>query len=274
MHSQEITPAQHFCIEKSVTLRAYDMPGGHRHTWHELYYLLEGERRYFIDGQIYTVHEGDVILISKSTLHHTTSLSNRQHTRFLISFSDEFIHKSMQSEVEKCFAVRHFTLTEEARRGFEDILDKIITEYAAKSPFSDALFQAYTTEFLVMLIQHLQADKGTRIRTKTPTEQLIESATGYIQDNLQSNLTLSYVSDMYHLSQSYFSRIFRIYTGFGYNEYLKHLRIQKAAQLLLNTNMPISEIAYQCGFSDSNYFSTVFKKDAGISPIKYRMLRK
>lgn len=274
MYTQEIDSPLYFKVEKSLSRRAYNMPGGHMHTHHELYYLIEGERRYFIDGQIYTVHEGDVVLIPKSTLHHTTSISSRQHVRYLVEFGDGFIHESIEPQVSNCFNVRHFTLSTEQRQEFEHILDKLDAEQSTKSPFSDAMFHAYTTELLVMLIRCLQAGAQEHEKPKTQTEQLIEAATDYITENLQTTLTLTHVADKFHLSHSYFSRIFKAYTGFGFNEYLTHLRVQKATQLLLNSPSPISEIAYLCGYSDSNYFSSVFKKDTGLSPIKYRMLRK
>ena len=274
MLNKNATSVQHFQIEKNIAKGTFNMPGGHMHTWNELYYLLEGERRYFIDGQIYTVHTGDVILIPKSTPHHTTSLSTRQHVRYLVEFSDCLIHESLKAFLDECFTVRHFTLTSEQRTEFEHILQKLDDAQSSEPPFAEALVQAYTTELLVMLVQLLQSDVQKREKPKTATEQLIESATKYIEENLQSELKLTQVAEKYHLSHSYMSRIFKTYTGFGFNEYLTHLRVQKATQLLLNSSAPISEIAYQCGFGDSNYFSTVFKKDTGISPIKYRMLRK
>ena len=263
----------YFRIEKSVSKHAFNMPGGHMHGWNELYYLFEGERRYFIDGQIYTVCEGDVILIPKSTPHHTTSISSRPHIRYLVEFGDDLIQESLHPFIDKCFQVRHFTLSSEQRATFEKILQKSERELSTKSPCYEALLKAYTTELLVLTIRLLQSGCQIRDRQKTPTEQLIESSTSYIEKNLQSDLKLTHLSDKYHLSPSYFSRIFKAYTGFGFNEYLTHLRIQKATQLLRNTSEPISEIAYWCGFSDSNYFSTVFKKETGLSPIKYRMLQ-
>lgn len=125
-----------------------------------------------------------------------------------------------------------------------------------------------------MLFHLSQANTQKTEKIKTATEQLIESATNFMEQNLQNTLTLTQVANSYHLSHSYFSRIFKTYTGFGFNEYITHLRIQKATQLLLSSNLSISEIADLSGFSDNNYFSTVLKKDTGISPIKYRMLRK
>ncbi len=274
MLNKEATRTQHFCVEKNIARSAFNMPGGHLHAWHELYFLLEGERRYFIDGQIHTVHEGDVILIPKSTLHHTTAISSRQHVRYLVEFDDSFIHKSLYPLLDNCFSVRQFSLPDDQRTLFKHILQKLEEVQLSEKPYADALFQAYTTELLSILIQLSQSNIQKTEKPKTATEHLIESAANFIEENLQNNIKLTLVADQYHLSHAYFSRTFKTYTGFGFNEFVTHRRIQKATQLLRHSNLTISEIAYKCGFSDSNYFSTVFKKDTGISPIKYRMLRK
>ncbi len=274
MQTQNKMNAKHFSIEKHIFKHPHNMPAGHMHPWHELYYLLEGERRYFINGQIYTVHEGDIIIIPHTTLHHTTAISSRQHTRYLLEFDDAFIHENIQEKLKSCFTTHHITLTHEQRKSFEHVLQKIDAEQQADSEFKDVLFHAYLNELLVMLIRIFKTDTPTATKPKTATEQLIETATNFIGRNLHNTITLTQIADNYHLSHSYFSRIFKSYTGFGFNEYLTHLRIQKATQLLLSSNMPISEISFQCGFSDSNYFSTVFKKEVGLSPIKYRMLQK
>ena len=72
------------------------------------------------------------------------------------------------------------------------------------------------------------------------------------------------------MSPSYFSRKFKLCTGFGYKEYLITIRILESCNLLSTTNMPITEIAAKCGFEDSNYFGDSFKKINGISPREYR----
>ena len=93
----------------------------------------------------------------------------------------------------------------------------------------------------------------------------------YICEHFSESITLQSVADHFFLSKEYFSFIFKQKTGFGFNEYLNQLRISQAMKLLENTNESIINIANKCGYSDSSYFTTVFKKISGISPKNYRI---
>ena len=85
-----------------------------------------------------------------------------------------------------------------------------------------------------------------------------------------NDLTLNEVADYVNISPTYFSKKFKLSTGFGYKEYLNNIRIQEASALLLDTNKSVTEIALDCGYNDSNYFGDVFKRVKGVSPMKYR----
>ena len=74
------------------------------------------------------------------------------------------------------------------------------------------------------------------------------------------------------VSPSHLSRVFHQETGFGVREYLIHYRIRQACDLLLNSELTVTQIADRCGFSDSNYFGDAFKKATGLSPREYRKL--
>ena len=76
---------------------------------------------------------------------------------------------------------------------------------------------------------------------------------------------------MRSVSPEHLSRTFKRETGFGFNEYLTLVRLQHAELMLRDRSAKsISDIAYSCGFNDSNYFSDRFKKAYGIPPLRYR----
>jgi AraC-like DNA-binding protein len=72
------------------------------------------------------------------------------------------------------------------------------------------------------------------------------------------------------VSEGYLSRSFNQETGLSLIHYLTRYRVQQAKQLLLTTDKTITEIAMEVGFSDSNYFSRVFRQEAGVSPVTFR----
>mgnify|MGYP000983713071 CR=1 FL=1 len=78
------------------------------------------------------------------------------------------------------------------------------------------------------------------------------------------------VAQQVNMSYSWFRRIFKQYTGFAPSQYLLELRLQRSKELLTNTDLTSQEVAFEVGFENSDYFCTVFRKKAGISPIKYR----
>ena len=78
------------------------------------------------------------------------------------------------------------------------------------------------------------------------------------------------MSDKFHISRSYLSKKFKAVTGFGFKEYIVNVRIKNACRLLLETNKSITDIAFECGFNDSNYFGDAFRHVKGVSPNKYR----
>ena len=100
---------------------------------------------------------------------------------------------------------------------------------------------------------------------------VINDAKLYMAQNFSNpNLMLPDVADAVNMSKSRFSAVFSQYTGQTFTEYLIHLRINKAKELLKTTGYKNSQIASETGYNDSHYFSYIFKKNVGMTPSEYR----
>jgi YesN/AraC family two-component response regulator len=126
--------------------------------------------------------------------------------------------------------------------------------------------RCYTAEMFYLILRYPK-----NLDESTTGNQLIDSIVKYINQNYMSDIKLSTVAKMKSVSQEHISRTFKSCTGFGFNEYVTLLRLRKAEEMIkTEPDKTISEIAYECGFNDGNYFSYKFKKMYGVSPIKLR----
>lgn len=101
----------------------------------------------------------------------------------------------------------------------------------------------------------------------------IKSALNYLNHNYTDELlSLEQVSEIVNLNSSYFSALFKKRMGQGFSEYVLQLRIQKAKELLVQTNLNIAQIAQRVGYHDPKHFSKLFKKQCQIKPNEYRKL--
>ena len=99
---------------------------------------------------------------------------------------------------------------------------------------------------------------------------IIENAKKYIENNYKLQLSYKDVAKAVFISPSYFLNLFKQETGFTFVDYLTNIRIDKAKELLLSTGLNINQIAYEIGFNNSNYFSSLFKKIVGFPAKEYR----
>lgn len=92
----------------------------------------------------------------------------------------------------------------------------------------------------------------------------------YIYDHLGEELTVGMVAQVASMSESYFSHVFKKEVGQSFTNYVNSVRINKAKELLLHSDLKVNEIAAQVGLENANYFSTLFKKMTGMSPNQFR----
>lgn len=102
------------------------------------------------------------------------------------------------------------------------------------------------------------------------SNSILKPAFSYIFEHKSENVSLKKLSDLCHISSSYFSRIFRKEMGQTYSTYITLLKIEWAKQLLESTDITVSQISYDLGFSESGYFIKIFKKHEGVTPFLYR----
>ncbi|MBB3129254.1 YesN/AraC family two-component response regulator [Paenibacillus rhizosphaerae] len=98
----------------------------------------------------------------------------------------------------------------------------------------------------------------------------VQEALQYVSEHLDQGFGLREVADHVHLNPSYFSVLFKEQMDMTFIEYVTRLRIQKAKELLLQTKLPVSEIAERVGYQTTKYFNKVFKDYEGSSPGAYR----
>jgi two-component system, response regulator YesN len=100
--------------------------------------------------------------------------------------------------------------------------------------------------------------------------KLFDDVRNFIKENIKKELELEKVASNFGLSVYYFSRTFKEVTGTNFSDYINKCRIDIAKELLSNGEMNVKEVCYKVGYNDPNYFSKVFKKYEGISPVNYK----
>ena len=148
------------------------------------------------------------------------------------------------------------------------IFKKLCKYYETRTKQDEIMQQSLILE----LIHLLCIEKKSFVSGSIPKRNRfdINNALKYIKENLTEDLSLQAVSTYMNYSPIHFHNTFKKVVGATLHEYVEEQRIKAAINMLLTTDLNLTEIAMQCGFSSQSYFSYVFKRQYGISPTKYK----
>jgi len=109
------------------------------------------------------------------------------------------------------------------------------------------------------------------LKQESQYSTLVKQCCDFIQHHLYEDIDIAHVAEELHFSKSYISQKFKAETGIPMDKYIRQLKI-KEAKLLMNTDVPLAEIAQTLGFSSQSHFSTTFKKETGHTPLQYKKI--
>lgn len=257
-----------FCLELHTRNKneAF-LPSKHFHKHHELYFLLSGETKYFVNDEILYIHEGETAFVKSEYIHKTAYETDNDSKRILISFSSEFLGEDYLHYINDLGHKKLFARSEDVHRLFTALYD----EYTLEAPYYKQQCKNLLRQLIITL---LRTDTPIETKTLSENETIIQQATKYIQENLSEEITLKKLAETYAMSESHFSRTFKQYTGVGVSKYIKLTRLRQSEKLLNENKYSVTAVALKCGFSNSNYFISEFKKHKGITPLKYIAINK
>lgn len=246
------------------------MPAMHVHPFHELYVLLSGRRRYFVEHTIYDVEPGDLVLIPKTCLHRTTGSGRAGYERYVLNFSEEnhggFITLVGREAFDGLLHSGCLQLPSAAAKQVQRDMEQILRLSSQPPEQAKALLTHLVQD--VLLIALCQGKRKQPFHGESADK--VQAVARYISEHYDRELTLREAAGMAYMEATWFSKRFKALTGFGFHEYLTRTRLLAAETLLRETDLSIGEIAERCGFSSSNYFGDVFRRWKGVSPTAWR----
>lgn len=145
---------------------------------------------------------------------------------------------------------------------------RAITDLSARTEADGQLLASPEVHrLLTNLLTEFMVDGGRR---DADGQEIIEEIRNYILENASRELTLDTLADLARMSPFHFSRQFKRYVGVSPHTYLVSVRINTARFYLVSSDLPVKEIAYNCGFTSVSSFCTSFKKNVGATPMDYR----
>jgi two-component system response regulator YesN len=101
------------------------------------------------------------------------------------------------------------------------------------------------------------------------SNKIVQATKEYLEAHYTEEISLEDVAEYVNISPQYFSKLIKKHTGFNFIDWLSMLRVNKAKELLTNSNLTVKEVCYMVGYKDPNYFSRIFKKKIGLTPSEY-----
>lgn len=271
LHGSEDYPYGQYRI--TGTPRGFQFPV-HWHEEMELIYISRGRLQVNIGGTDYMAAKGCVLIVNPQQLHLMRSEDTDvlYHTLLfpleLLSFRtrdalEQTVFLPLRTG-QKTFPSRvpEAVLTEENLA----LLDAVIGINQEKPP----LYQLQTRLLLLQfLMEILKAQPLIHSPNEAP-DRMQKELLEYIRMHYCDKITLNQLAQVFHLSPKYLSRFFKEHFHLTLTQYISHLRMNHARKLLDTTNLPVTEVAVQSGFSGVSFFIREFKRENGLSPRQWR----
>ncbi len=255
---------------------------GEAHDGWEFVYVEQGRIKVQADDATYILKSGEMVCHKPNEFH---KLEPYEGDASCIIFCFECVGNCMQYFNNKILFVN-----QRQKTYLNDVASNAQNLFSPKEPLEISKdggmdrassaevrheqFLKNTIELLLLsLLSSENLEKQKRAETFEQTEQrltLTAEIIQYLKEHLQETIRLEELVTRFPYSLSSIKRIFKQETGRSIIDYLNHLRIKKAIDLLEHTSLKMNDIARETGFADVYYFSNAFKKRTGISPTAYR----
>ncbi len=243
----------------------------HHHAYVEMMIVRKGSAIHRVNGQEALLKPGDVFVLGEGVSH---SVSEAKHLDLHnIGFRSNF-DSWLGDDVKKMPGYQALFVT--SRTGFrafvhlsppelaaaEEVVSRMLGEMSTATPGKESFVNLLAAE-LVILLSRLYSKKSSSF---TETIYPLARAVGHMEANWNSLLTLESLAKLFGSSVRHFDHVFKNHYHVSPFAYLLRLRIKRAEELLIYSSRSITQVAHDCGFSDSNYFTRQFKRLTGRRP--------
>ena len=246
----------------------------HWHNEIEIIYIKKGHLHIYIDGHNFDASEGEIFYVNPGVLHYMDT-SDLTVDYYAILFPLDFISFRTNDILEKQIfsplkngrlLFPHSVSDDNIKHEISLLLDQITEENKEESLYC----QIHTRILLLKIIELLHKGSYLQQPERVHTSQLQRELISYIQQHHTEKITLEMLSSEFHMSEKYLSRYFKMNFSISFKQYVGHLRMSTAVNLLETTDLSITDIALNSGFQNVNLFIRVFKATYGITPLQYR----
>lgn len=259
----------------------------HTHDYTQIWYVMRGGCLHDVAGREYTMTAGDAFVLPPQVSHRT--VLQRDSSIICCEFQMEKLGWPGKAQLKLPHATEnrglpmlfqghkvdtkpHMVFRPRGQQAVESLIVSMLEEYERAEPFFEEQLRLQIIQLFFVLarecIQQPNSDKENRIYAKY--KGTVEDAVRYIVTHYSEPLMLEEVCRVSMVSKTYFCYLFKLLTGQTFVEYLIHLRVEKAEELLRETELSVTDIGQAVGFQDSTHFSRTFKRLRGISPRQYR----
>lgn len=268
--------------KQSTSIKLYDNDEyedypAHWHTNPEI--IMPTENIYTVEcyNQVITLREGDIVLICPGCIHTLYAPEKGRRIIFQADINPLRFIKEIETLVTIISPL--IVITPE---DFPSIYDKVKSllleiknEYLSSSSFSEVSIYSKTLEIITLIGRSRAATGMKTISPDAPRkqEEYIEKfieICNYISAHCSDELNLEAVASMSGFSKFYFSRLFKQFTNVSFYKYVNQKRIEKAAEMLTEPNISITNVALSCGFESLSSFIRMFKIVKGCTPTEFR----
>jgi AraC-like DNA-binding protein len=251
----------------------------HIHDGYELYFFLQGDVTYNIEGQTYKLNSKDILIINNKELHRPYFDSNSTYERMVIHFNPDSIslfncdkYNILQAfENRKLGHGNRINSTDVVKEGLEQCIKELESCFNTDSPERLISLKTMLIQLLIKinrLYLKKTSDNEEILRKSSLQDEKVHSILEYINANLNKKITLNFLQSNFYVNKYYLCHVFKKSTGFTIFEYITYKRIMKAKELL-RKKIPINEVYVEVGFEDYSNFYKVFKRILGVSPREF-----
>lgn len=269
-----LKPGYQFNYDHIYRKPHYEMPAAEAYTdFYGISYMISGERLIYSPTFTAIAQAGDIIFIPRYVYRRSSFIANEPYEHILIKFTDSMVDDLFQTigieNYNELCAEHVVHLEKSTQASVLAILNDMEKEWKSYNKYSELLLKGLLNKLIILCIREriIGGVNATHLEKK---HDCLADAIIYLKTHLRESPSLEETARQANISPSYLSKLFISHLKTSFSDFVINEKITFAQKLLADSELSMTEIASEAGFSSHSYFSDSFKRNTGMTPMQFR----